>query len=112
MCAVGRRAGWASDGSRARLRPCALGVQHSASTRSPDPPGGALSGAGWLPRLPFLRFGLLCITTAYVGRGVVLIWQLAQADIPKRELVFSSIALSIGLVYLAAIMVSWPSLRA
>jgi len=70
-----------------------------------------LSGAGWLPRLPLLRLGLVCIAAVYTARGLVLVAQLAHAGTPTRELMFSAISLSIGLVYIAAIMASWPRLQ-
>ena len=73
-----------------------------------------LSAAGWVPRLPFLRLGLVCIAAVYTGRGLVLIAQLAHAGPagpPTRELVFSAISLAIGLVYIAAMAAVWARLR-
>lgn len=73
-----------------------------------------LSAAGWLPRLPFLRLGLVCIAAVYTLRGLVLVAQLAHggpAGPPTRELVFSAVSLSIGFVYIAAIAGVWSRLR-
>ena len=73
-----------------------------------------LSAAGWLPRLPFVRIGLVCIAVVYTARGLALPVQLAQSGPtgpPTRELVFSAISLAIGLVYFAATVVAWARLH-
>jgi hypothetical protein len=74
-----------------------------------------LSAAGWGPRLPFPRLGLVCIAAVYTVRGLALVAQLAHrgpTGAPARAMVFSAISLSIGLVYIAAIATAWEDIRA
>lgn len=77
----------------------------------------AFSGAGILPRAPFLRTGLILIGSAYVVRGVLigpqLLWWFEgyHAAVPARQLVFSLAALVTGVVYLEGARVAWASLR-
>jgi len=73
-----------------------------------------LSAAGWAPRLPFLRHGLACIAAVYTLRGSLLVLQLARRgsmELPVRELVFSAVSLTVGLVYVAALASVWGKLR-
>ncbi len=61
----------------------------------------ALSGAGDVRRLPLLRAGLVGITAIYLLRGLLLFPQvLAFHHIPLRFLLFSAIALAVGVVHL------------
>ena len=66
----------------------------------------ALSAAGRLPRMAFVRLALVCIVAVYTLRGLFLFAQLAEPT-PTRELVFSAVSLSVGLVYAAALTVVW-----
>jgi hypothetical protein len=63
----------------------------------------ALSGAGLIRPLPWLRAGIVVIGVIYVLRGLMLpseITQVVQGSRPFRFLVFSSGSLAIGLLYL------------
>jgi len=75
----------------------------------------AFSGAGAIRRLPLLRLGLLAISAMYLLRGLLLLPQLVAffhhaGLVPPRALAFSSVSLTIGLVYLAGTLRSWPRL--
>lgn len=74
-----------------------------------------LSGAGLLPRLPLLRLGLIVIGSVFTLRGLALVKEIPKvvshsASLPGRELVFSSISLVIGLLYLAGLILRWRDL--
>lgn len=76
----------------------------------------AFSGAGRLRRLPLLRTGLVVIAAIYTLRGLGLILELIQfaqgsATVMPRQLVFSAVSLTIGLLYLAGTVLLWPRLR-
>lgn len=76
----------------------------------------AFAGAGRLRRLPLLRTGLVVIAAIYTLRGLGLIPELMQfaqgsATVMPRQLVFSAVSLTIGLLYLAGTVLLWPSLR-
>ena len=77
----------------------------------------AFSGAGMLPRAPFLRTGLILIGLVYVIRGVLLGPQLLwwfegyRSAVPVRQLVFSLAALVTGVVYLEGTRLAWARLR-
>ncbi len=64
----------------------------------------ALSGAGFIQRLPLLKLGLVFIGSVYVLRGLIVVLDLLRlvrgAGYPFRETVFSAVALIIGLTYL------------
>jgi hypothetical protein len=75
----------------------------------------AFAGAGTIRRLPLLRTGLITIGAVYSLRGLLLIPQLAQyvrapATVMPREVVFSSVALAIGIVYLVGTRRAWSGL--
>ena len=76
----------------------------------------AFSGAGMLPRAPFLRTGLILIGLVYVIRGVLLGPQLLwwfegyRSAVPVRQLVFSLAALVTGVVYLEGTRLAWARL--
>ncbi len=74
-----------------------------------------LSGAGFLPHLPLLRLGLIVIGAVFTLRGLALVREIPQfishsASLPGRELVFSSVSLIIGLLYLAGLILRWRDL--
>jgi hypothetical protein len=75
----------------------------------------ALSGVGWLPRLPLLRVGLILIGCIYVLRGLIVVLDLLRLvygmGYPVRQTIFSAIALIIGLVYLVGTFQQWDHLR-
>ena len=61
----------------------------------------ALSGAGDIRRLPLLRACLVGITAIYLLRGLLLLPQaIPPHHIPLRFLLFSAIALAVGVVHL------------
>lgn len=63
----------------------------------------AFSGAGWVGRLPLLRTGLIAITAIYILRALFLpteIRMVANEGYPFRFVVFSTISLAAGLLYL------------
>jgi hypothetical protein len=75
----------------------------------------ALAGAGFLPRLPLLRAGLVLIGAVYTLRGLFLPLEirrmlLAPGALPVRMLVFSAVSLTIGLLVLAGTMAQWRAL--
>ena len=77
------------------------------------------SGAGWLPRLPFLAPALVGIGSTFTARGLMLFLQLlvragvvrSSAPASRRDVVFSAASLVIGIVYLAGTLASWQALR-
>jgi hypothetical protein len=75
----------------------------------------ALAGAGRLRWLPLLRTGLVLIGSLYTLRGLFLPLEvrrvlLAPGALPPRELVFSAVSLTIGLLYLAGTVAGWRAL--
>jgi hypothetical protein len=76
----------------------------------------AFAGAGRLRRPPLLRTGLAVIAAIYTLRGLGLLPELAgyvqgSAAVMPRELVFSAVSLTIGILYLLGTALLWPSLR-
>lgn len=71
------------------------------------------SGAGLLPRLPFLRLGLIAISAVYLIRALVfvpaVIIQTGQAG--TFAWVSSAIVLVFGLTYAIGTWTAWESLR-
>lgn len=76
----------------------------------------ALSGAGVIRRLPLLRTGLLLIGSVYTLRGLILVLDLIRLtrglDYPNWQVVFSAVALAIGLMYFVGTVRRWQNLRA
>jgi hypothetical protein len=74
----------------------------------------ALSAAGRAPRLPQRRIILIGICGIYLLRGVVVVPQLLMfmntTEVPLRALIFSLIALTIGIVYTAGTALRWTAL--
>jgi hypothetical protein len=78
----------------------------------------AFSAAGWLPRLPWLRPGLVAIGLVYTARGVLLAPQLLARSglgdwsVPTegQHVLSSVVSLAIGLVHLVGAALSWPEL--
>lgn len=72
----------------------------------------ALSGAGVIPRLPFLRIILCAITSVYLLRGFLFF--LLMPYFPGNSLAFwlwsAAICLGIGLLHLAGLRQAWSSL--
>ena len=75
----------------------------------------AFSGTGTLRRLPFIRTGLVVITTLYVLRGLLLIpeslafYNRRSFGLPPQALWSSAVSLVIGIFYLAGLMGSWKN---
>jgi hypothetical protein len=73
----------------------------------------AFSGAGWLPRLPLLRTGLVVISATYLLRGLVLIpllmWRPQAVD--SFAIWSSLIVLVYGIAYAVGTWRAWPFLR-
>lgn len=76
----------------------------------------ALSGAGVIPRLPFLRLALVLIAAVYLGRGALGIPLVLLADHPyanelKERMTFmvvsSAICIGLGLCYAAGAAQTW-----
>ena len=66
----------------------------------------AFSGAGIIGRLPSLKIGLLAVGGIYTLRGLFLVPWLVVAvtspqDLDPKEIVFASVALAIGVAYMA-----------
>jgi hypothetical protein len=73
----------------------------------------AFSGAGLIPRLPFLRTALVVISSVYLLRGLVLFMPsaLQRPDLTMTFLVWSSaIVLVIGLVHAIGTWRAWNTL--
>ena len=73
----------------------------------------ALSGAGVIRRLPFVRFGLCVITCIYLLRAVA--FTPFHKYFPGNSTAFwlwsSAICLVVGLVHLVGLWQAWPRLR-
>lgn len=73
----------------------------------------ALSGAGVIRRLPFLRMGLCAITSVYLLRAVA--FAPFHSYFPGNSTAFwvwsSATCLVIGLLHLAGLWQAWPRLR-
>lgn len=73
----------------------------------------ALSGAGVILRLPFLRLGLCTITTIYLLRGMAFV--VLMPVFPENSVVFwvisSGTCLVFGLIYAIGIKQVWPYLN-
>jgi hypothetical protein len=74
----------------------------------------ALSGAGRAPRLPALRILLVGISGVYVIRGLVVFPEFIlysfERKLPMRMMVFSLIALFIGLIHAIGTARRWAAL--
>lgn len=72
----------------------------------------ALSGAGIIQRLPFLKFGLCVISALYVFRGLAFfsIMPLFPGNSPAFWLISSAICLGFGLVHIAGLRQVWDRL--
>ncbi len=73
----------------------------------------AFAGAGLIPRLPLLRFGLVATASILMLRGLVLFMPsiLRRPDLSSGFIFWSSlIVLAIGLLYVIGIWRSWPQL--
>jgi putative oxidoreductase len=74
----------------------------------------ALSAAGRGPRLPQPRIILIGICGIYLLRGLVVVPQLLMflntTEVPLRALVFSVIALGIGIVYTIGTALRWSAM--
>ena len=74
----------------------------------------AFSGAGWLPRLPLLQAALVVIGAIYFLRALFLpteINMVMTQGLPIRSVVFSTISLAAGLLYLIGFFRYRASLR-
>lgn len=73
----------------------------------------ALSGAGGIPPLPFLRTVLVGVATIYVVRGLAFAPALLATgkSITPFVLWSSAICLAIGLVHVVGLVQRWPALR-
>lgn len=73
----------------------------------------ACSGAGYLPRLPLLRTGLVTISAVYLLRGLLLVplhfWRPQFTD--TFAIWSSSIVLVYGIAYAVGTWRAWPALR-
>ncbi len=72
----------------------------------------ALSGAKLIHKLPLLRTGLITIAAIFVLRGLAVlhqtIWHFQNpASVPIRDIVFSLVALIIGILYAYGIVGRW-----
>lgn len=72
----------------------------------------ALSGAGVLPRIPYLRLALPLIAAAYLLRGIA--FAPLMRVIPSNSLAFwlwsGAICVLIGIVHVLGIIKAWPKL--
>ena len=77
----------------------------------------ALSGAGRIQNLPWLRQTLLLISGVFILRGVALVPEImvlmgllnAAIPVPTRFAVFSGICLLMGLIFIAGTIGGWTS---
>lgn len=72
----------------------------------------AYSGAGVIPRLPFLRWVLCAITGVYILRGLafVVIVPYFPGNSVTFWIVSSAICLAIGIVHLVGVKTAWQQL--
>jgi hypothetical protein len=75
----------------------------------------ALSAAGVIQRLPFLKLALLVIGAIYSLRGLLVFSQVAyvirhELGLLHREIVFSAVSLVTGVVYIMATILEWRSI--
>jgi len=78
----------------------------------------ALSGGGYIRRLPLIRTGLITISAVYILRGINLVPELlvnagaihSTDTIPLRNIIVSTVSLLIGLLYLVGIIGYWSQL--
>src|SRR5690349_12077340 len=74
----------------------------------------ALSGSGRAPRLPALRILLVGISGVYILRGLVVFPELLlysfERKLPVRLMVFSLIALAIGLIHAIGTARQWAAM--
>lgn len=72
----------------------------------------ALSGAGVIPRIPYLRLALPLIAAAYLLRGVA--YAPLMRVIPSNSLAFwlwsGAICVLIGIIHVVGIIKAWPHL--
>jgi len=72
----------------------------------------ALSGSGVIPRMPFLKLGLVVISLIYISRGIAFVAIMPM--FPENSLTFwlvsSGICLFIGLMYCVGTAQSWAFL--
>ena len=76
----------------------------------------AFSGAGIVRRLPLLAIALSVIGAIYTLRGISVVSEIilklnAPNAVPARYIIFSAVALIIGLFYLGGTIKNWKSLR-
>ena len=76
----------------------------------------AMSGAGYLGRLPLLRWALLAIGCLFILRGLLVIPECmilpGAAPSPPQAIVSSLVALGIGIVYLIGVIGNWTRMKA
>lgn len=72
----------------------------------------ALSGAGLIRRLPFLKVALCAITAVYLGRGLAFapLMPFFPGNSTTFWVVSSAICLAIGLVHFAGVRQTWARL--
>lgn len=72
----------------------------------------AFAGAGWLPRLPLLRTGLVAITAVYLLRGLLFVpFNLWRPQYDSGFAIWSSlIVLAFGAVHAIGTIRAWPHL--
>ena len=71
----------------------------------------ALSGAGLLPEVPFLRFGLTLITVTYISRAAAAPLFLRYSRLSLSFVIWSSAIVGlVGLAHLIGLALSWSRL--
>jgi len=70
----------------------------------------AFAGAGLIRRLPLMRTALVAISAIYLGRGLLILPVLSQADPRPFDLWSSLIVLGYGLTYAIGTARAWPLL--
>lgn len=78
-----------------------------------------LSGAGKIPRLLLLRAGLITISSIYILRGLLVVYQLlivgnvilSPEPVTTQAVISSLVSLFIGLTYAIGIIGSWRYLK-
>ena len=67
-----------------------------------------ISAAGLIPRLPFLRVGVLTIATVYTLRGLAILpAPFFHVEISQFDLWSSLISLAVGLLHVAGVCLFW-----
>jgi hypothetical protein len=74
----------------------------------------ALSAAGMVFRVPFVRTGLCLIAIIYTVRGLFVFFQILKIaeEHESRDMLFSLVSLSVGILYTLSLIYNWTLIPA